>query len=114
VISTAWVRNAAKLQIVKFISHFATIVTDGIVHVHKEFSLAKSMENLPSYFRNIGQDIIDEIFLIESRTRWQCIQGNPIHTAEENRQHNFLGPYRGFFSWNHFISARCEYMLRWI
>jgi hypothetical protein len=30
-----WMRNAVKLQIVKHIGHLATIVIDGIVHVHK-------------------------------------------------------------------------------
>jgi hypothetical protein len=90
-------RNAVKLQIVKFIGHFTTFMIHGIVHVHKKFSPAKSMENAPSYFNNIGYDIIDKTVLIESCTRWQCIQCDQTHTAEENRQYNFVGTYRGFF-----------------
>jgi hypothetical protein len=40
---------------------------------------------------------MDEIFLIESCTKWQCIQGDQTHNAKENRQHNFLGPLVAFF-----------------
>jgi hypothetical protein len=32
---------------------------------------------------------MDEIFLIESPTRWQCSQGHQAHTIEENCLHNF-------------------------
>jgi hypothetical protein len=39
---------------------------------------------------------MDEIFLIELRTRWQCIESDQIRAAEENYQNNFLGYYRGF------------------
>jgi hypothetical protein len=57
------------------------------------------MEKSPPRFINIGQHVLDAIFVTGPRTRCQCIQHDQIQTVEDNGQHNFPGLIVAFSLW---------------
>jgi hypothetical protein len=62
-----------KPQNLKFIGHFATNVTLGIVNVKKKITPMNSPQNWPPFLNNFRQNCIDKVFLSKSRTGLQCL-----------------------------------------
>jgi hypothetical protein len=50
----------------------------------KPTSSLLSAENSSSFVNNTRHNLINEIFLIESSTRWQCFECDQMQAAEEN------------------------------
>jgi hypothetical protein len=105
------VGNAVKLQIDKFFTHLATIVTQGIVYVHKNSPLPTLRKII-----FLASTISSRMLLI--KYSWvnpvpDCSASTVIRFTLLKKIVNIIfWALSRLFSWNYFISIGYEHMIR--